>query len=238
MMNTSPLILALDVPSNSLALDWVRQLRGEISLFKIGMQLFYRYGPDIVKNVQDEGGEVLLDLKLHDIPNTVAKACESILPLNVAFVTIHISGGRAMLEAAQAILQGSNTKLVGITALTSLDEIELKEIYPDLVHSPAHWALHLARLAQETKLEGIVCSAQENALMRKHLGSKLRLVNPGIRPQGTTSHDQKRVLSPKEAIQSGASYLVMGRPILESPDPRGFVQQLKEEIANAVGLPH
>jgi orotidine-5'-phosphate decarboxylase len=232
----APLILALDVSSKEEALRWVRLLRNDISVFKVGMQLFYQEGPQIVRRIQDEGGEVFLDLKLHDIPNTVGHACMSLASLNAMFLTIHTSGGLAMMEAAQAAMQDSNTKLLGITALTSLDQETLKAVYPDLRQSPAEWALHLAKLANQAGLYGVVCSAQENPTMRKHLGTSFCLVNPGIRPEGAAVQDQKRIVTPKEAMQSGANYLVVGRPILKAPDPQAMVAELLQEIGHAIGL--
>lgn len=236
MKPDSPIILALDVPSQELALHWVRQLQGQITVFKVGMQLFYQYGPEIVHRIRDEGAEVFLDLKLHDIPNTVARACESLLPLQAKFLTVHISGGHAMLEAAQSVMQGTSTHLLGITALTSLNEETLKAVYPGMEHTPSEWALHLAVIAKATGLYGIVCSAQENTLIRQNLGTKLCLVNPGIRPAGTATQDQKRVMTPKAAIQSGGNYLVVGRPILQAEDPQGLVTSMLKDSGHAVGL--
>jgi orotidine-5'-phosphate decarboxylase len=232
----SPLILALDVPTQDLALHWVRQVRDEISVFKIGMQLFYRFGPEIVRAIQDEGGEIFLDLKLHDIPNTVARACESLLDLNVKFVTVHISGGMTMLREAQSVVAGSNTKLLGITALTSIDQETLNRICPDMPFNPSNWALHLANVAQDAGIFGVVCSAQENRFIRERLGDTLCLVNPGIRPAGADVQDQKRVVTPKAAMESGANYLVIGRPILQAEDPKVVVRQIQEEMSYAARL--
>lgn len=232
----SPIILALDVPTQDLALHWVKTLRGRVTIFKVGMQLFYRYGPDIVRRVQDAGGQVFLDLKLHDIPNTVARACESILDLNVTFLTLHISGGYSMLEEAQQVVENSSTRLLGITALTSLDSESLQAVYPDLQQSPSEWALHLVGLARQAGLYGVVCSAAENRSIRQQYGSQLRLINPGIRPSGTDIHDQKRVLSPREAMAAGANFLVMGRPILQAPNPEALVESILQEVHDEVGL--
>jgi orotidine-5'-phosphate decarboxylase len=232
----NPIILALDVPDKEQALLWVRKLHQEIRIFKIGMQLFYQEGPDIVRRIQDEGGAVFLDLKLHDIPNTVARACESLLPLHAELLTIHVSGGPAMLEAAQKVVTGSETKLLGITALTSLDEAALKAVYPELTQTPSDWAVHLAGVAQQAGLYGVVCSAQENITIRDKTDNTLCLVNPGIRPSGSALQDQKRAVTPLAAIQSGANYLVIGRPLLEAQDPVALVRELLKEIDHAVGL--
>ncbi len=233
----SPIILALDLPTAGTAIPWVKQFCGKIDIFKVGMQLFYKEGPEIIRQIQAEGGSVFLDLKLHDIPNTVAKACESIAVLNPSFLTIHVSGGSAMLKAAQGMIQETSTKLLGITALTSLDTLALQEVYPELSNTPSPWGLHLATIAQQNGLFGIVCSAQENPAMRKQLDNQFCLVNPGIRPKGSPTQDQKRVMTPAEAITAGANYLVMGRPILESADPQGMVEKLLEEVRHAAGLP-
>lgn len=231
------MILALDVPDREQALAWVKRLSPQISIFKVGMQLFYRYGPEIVSQVQDAGGAVFLDLKLHDIPNTVAKACESLIPLKAAFLTVHTTGGPAMLKAAQDVVSGSDTQLLGVTALTSIDQPTMEMLYPGLqAQSPSDWAVHLAKIADDVGLYGIVCSAQENTLIRQHVGSRLCLVNPGIRPQGSEVQDQKRVMTPQRAIQNGANYLVIGRPILQADDPEAMVESILRETRDAVGL--
>lgn len=234
---SSPWILALDVPSREEALEWVKRLYPQVGVFKIGMQLFYRHGPQIVKAVQDQGASVFLDLKLHDIPHTVARACESVVSLEVDWLTVHLSGGPAMIEAAQHVVKGSRTQLLGVTALTSLDADTLSQIYPGLSSSPSQWAVHLAQLAEAAQLAGVVCSAWENRVIRKACGERLQLVNPGIRPAGSSLGDQKRVMTPKEALESGANYLVIGRPVLEAPDPVAMVKQLAEEVACASRLP-
>lgn len=232
----APIILALDLPTQEHALQWVRLLREEIPIFKIGMQLFYRYGPDIAKRIRDEGVELFLDLKLHDIPHTVARACESLLELQARFLTIHISGGKRMLQAALEVTSHSATQLIGVTALTSLDQEEFDALYPDTRQTPSEWGIHLAEVAQEVGLPGIVCSAQENRLIRSSLGNRLCLINPGIRPQGSDLQDQKRAVTPVEAIQAGADYLVIGRPILQAGKPKEMVREMIESIDYAIGL--
>ncbi len=236
MQSASPIILALDVPDRHTALTWVKRLKPDLGIFKVGMQLFYKEGPAMVQAIREEGAQVFLDLKLHDIPNTVAHACESLLPLEPTFLTVHVSGGLAMLQAAQKIMAESPTRLLGITALTSLDQAAIQSVYPECTQSPSQWALHLAGLAQEAGLFGVVCSASENPLIRHRWGEGLCLVNPGIRPQGTDVQDQKRVLTPGEAMKSGAGYLVIGRPILQAADPIGTVRRIQEEIQHAMGV--
>ncbi len=233
---TSPLILALDVPTGSEALTWVDRCVARVGLFKIGMQLFYREGPTIVREVRARGAEIFLDLKLHDIPNTVAKACESLMALDVRFLTVHLSGGLEMLQAAQAVVAGSKLGLLGVTALTSLDQASLKNVYPELTTEPSTWAIHLAKLAETAGLEGIICSAHENTRVRAEVSSRLCLVNPGIRPSGADIHDQKRVMTPRDALAAGGNYLVIGRPILAASDPMAVIAALDEEISLATGI--
>jgi orotidine-5'-phosphate decarboxylase len=230
------IILALDIPSAEEALHWAHRLGGEVDVFKIGMQLFYQAGPDIVRTIKAMGVPIFLDLKLHDIPNTVAKACESLVPLEVDYLTLHLSGGRPMLEAAQKAVSGSALKLLGITALTSMDTATLCEIYPGTEMTPSQWAVHLAGFAQQCGLYGIVCSAQENTAMHQAWGDTLKRINPGIRPAGAAAQDQKRIMTPQAAVEQGANYLVIGRPILEATDPVGQVRQIKDSIAHAAGL--
>ncbi len=237
-MNTSPspIILALDVPTQDQAFAWVHRLYPRITIFKVGMQLFYRYGPDLVTEIRNMGADIFLDLKLHDIPNTVAKACESILPLDVRFLTVHLSGGFEMLSAAQSVIFESRTQLLGVTALTSLNDDALKAIYPDFSITASQWAIHLSELALKAGLAGVVCSAQEDAMIRQQCGKDFIMVNPGIRPSGSARQDQQRVMTPRQAMEAGADYLVIGRPILEAEDPEAMAMQIQEEIQLAAGL--
>lgn len=239
MSRSSPIIVALDVPTAREALDWSHRLAGRVAMVKVGMQLFYAEGPDLVRRIHDQGVGVFLDLKLHDIPNTVASACRSLMAIQPELLTVHISGGLDMLEAAQSVVSGSNTQLLGITALTSLDQTHVSRLLmrdaegteisiPEI--SPAQWATHLAGLAKESGLFGIVCSAQENTAIRAKLGDQLALVNPGIRlPEGDVG-DQKRVASPGRAIEDGAHYLVVGRPILTAADPLAVIDAIHRDI--------
>lgn len=230
----NPIILALDVPNRQVALDWVIKTRHAVGMVKVGMQLFYQEGPDVVRAIKDQGVDVFLDLKLHDIPHTVARACESVLSLGASLLTVHTSGGAPMLKEAQSVVEGSSLKLLGVTALTSLDAQTIAEVYPNMTETPGDWGVHLAGIASRAGLYGIVCSAQENAAMRWAYGDSLALVNPGIRPSGTDIGDQKRVVTPKDAIQSGANYLVIGRPVLASPNPMAVLETLNAEIADAL----
>jgi len=234
MQIPNPIILALDVPDQQTALQWVRQTQSQVGMFKIGMQLFYQEGPDVVRAIRDAGGEVFLDLKLHDIPHTVARACESVQSLGARLLTVHTSGGCEMLQAAQSVVAGSSLNLLGVTALTSLDAQAIGEVYPGMTETPAEWGVNLAGLAAQTGLYGIVCSAQENPQMRAAYGANLALVNPGIRPAGSDVGDQKRVVTPAKAMASGATYLVVGRPVLNAADPVAVLAALNQEIADAL----
>ncbi|MFQ3671558.1 MAG: orotidine-5'-phosphate decarboxylase [Verrucomicrobiia bacterium] len=228
MMKRDELILALDVPSDREALGWVDRLAGQVGYFKVGLQLFTAYGPELVREVRARGGRVFLDLKLHDIPNTVAKAVEAAGPLGVSFLTLHASGGRAMLrEAAEAAAGYSGLRLLAVTVLTSLTEGDLDELGFD--HSALGLAAHLGRLAAEAGVTGLVCSPREVEVLRRELPESV-LVTPGVRPPGAEVDDQARVATPEAALAAGASHVVMGRPILRAPDPEGLVRELLGEV--------
>ena len=226
------LILALDVPTREAAAPVLRQLRGELHWVKIGLQLFTAYGPGFVREVAGLGFDVFLDLKLHDIPNTVAKAVESLAPLPIRMLTLHTAGGGEMLRAARAAQQQHNPGLLllGVTVLTSMDDAGLGEIgvsatAPDQV-------ARLGRLAAASGLRGLVCSPQEVALLRRTLPADLQLVTPGIRPAGAAgTDDQKRVMTPAEAARSGSTYIVVGRPILQAADPAAATRAILAELS-------
>lgn len=201
------------MPSLVEAEVFVKKLQGVVAFFKIGLQLFTREGPAVVAMVRRYGAEVFLDLKFHDIPNTVARACESAAQLGVSFLTLHTSGGKEMMAAAA--VQKKRPKLLGVTVLTS----EMGDAHTE------KRVVELARSAQEAGLDGVVCSGHEIAAVRRACGKDFLLVVPGIRPVGSTVGDQKRVMTPREALDAGADYLVMGRPILEAKDPSQAVQQ-------------
>jgi len=222
------LILALDVPTRAAADPVLRQLRGSLRWVKIGLQLFTAYGPDYVREVAGLGFKVFLDLKLHDIPNTVARSVESLSPLPIGMLTLHAAGGREMLAAAQAKSR-PDLLLLGVTVLTSMDAAGLAEI--GVAAEPAAQVARLAAVAVGVGLRGLVCSPLEIALLRGRLGPDIQLVIPGIRPAGEGgSDDQKRVMSPAAAARAGANYLVVGRPILQAPDPAAAVHAILAEI--------
>ncbi|SVE49316.1 uncharacterized protein METZ01_LOCUS502170, partial [marine metagenome] len=197
----NPIIAALDVPDAETALNLARQLAPAVGAFKIGKELFVSAGPDIVRAIRDEGGAVFLDLKFHDIPNTVARAVAAAAQLDVAMLTIHTSGGRDMMVAAEAAAQEmDNPPLVlGVTVLTSMNGNDLQEI--GITEDPAAQVERLAQLAREAGLRGLVCSPREISTLRKVLPREVQLVTPGIRPKGSDADDQKRTLTPAEPIE-------------------------------------
>jgi orotidine-5'-phosphate decarboxylase len=222
------IIVALDLPASETALALVRELSPHPGLFKIGLQLYTAAGPDIVRAVRDLGGRIFLDLKLHDIPNTVGRAVESAGSLGVEMLTIHLSGGRSMIEAAVRAAP-PEMLLLGVTVLTSVDGPSLRETGVD---SPMEeQVLRLAQLGVDSGIGGVVASPLELTPLRRAHGSKLKIVTPGIRLRGAAADDQKRALTPAEALKAGADFLVIGRPITAASDPRAALEQI---VADAV----
>jgi orotidine-5'-phosphate decarboxylase len=212
------LILALDVPTSDEADALVDRLAGAVGMFKVGSQLFTEAGPRFVRRLVSRGEKVFLDLKYHDIPNTVAGATARAAELGVTLLTVHALGGRAMLEAAVGALPAMGTKVLAITVLTSHAEESLGEV--GLGGRLADNVKRLACLAKEARLDGVVASPQEVGLIRAACGSDFLVVTPGIRPAGSERGDQARAATPEAAVLAGADYIVVGRPILEAPDPR------------------
>ncbi len=228
------LIVALDFPSAQAALAHVHQLEGRCLWFKVGLELYLAAGQDIVEALAARGFKVFLDLKLHDIPNTVAGAIRSLATSGASLLTIHGSGGQAMLAAAAeaASLAPAGPRLLAVTVLTSTDASQLQGIG---VSDPlAQQVLRLARLATATGIPGLVCSPAEAAPIRSELGLAPLLVVPGVRPAGSPAGDQRRVATPAEAIRAGASMLVIGRPITAALDPGSTVDAILAEIASAM----
>ena len=226
------LIVALDVPRASEALRLAEELSGEVGLFKVGLELFCAEGPDLVKALSRHA-RIFLDLKFLDIPNTVNGALRSVLPLDPYFLTVHATGGMPMMKAVSELLQthrqqGGQTRSLAVTVLTSFDETEWKNV--GQTHDTAASVLNLARLAQQSGMDGGVCSPQEARQLRQHLGTSFHLVCPGIRPIGSDLGDQVRVSDPASALQAGADYLVVGRPITASTHPREAAHALVESI--------
>lgn len=221
----NPIIVALDVPTTHEALEFAKELGPVVGAFKIGKQLFVSEGPDIVRKLKDTGAKIFLDLKFHDIPNTVVKAVQSAIEMGVDMLTVHTSGGSEMLAAAEnasnekAAMLGIDAPLIlGVTVLTSMDDANLAEL--GIQEGTQRQVVRLAKLAASSGLRGLVCSPQEIKLLREELGSEIQLVTPGIRYDASPADDQKRTMSPAEAIKAGASWLVIGRPITLAESPR------------------
>ena len=221
------IIVALDVATKEKALALVKELRDRISFFKIGLQLYTAEGPEIVRAVLATGAKVWLDIKLYDIPNTVGRAVESANNLGVHMLTIHLSGGSEMIAAASAA-RANNMLLLGVTVLTSATEQTLREI--GVSGKMDEQVLRLARLGVEAGIDGVVASPHEIKKLRAEFGDKIKIVVPGIRPSWSEAGDQKRVMSPREALDAGADYLVIGRPIIAHPKPLQAASKILEEL--------
>jgi orotidine-5'-phosphate decarboxylase len=221
------IIVALDVPTKREALDLAEKLGEQIAFFKIGLQLYTAEGPEIVRAVSATGSKVWLDLKVHDIPNTVARAVESATRLGVQMLTIHLSGGSEMVRAATAA-RVNNMLLLGVTVLTSATEETLREIgIQDKVDDQV---LRLAKLGVEAGIDGVVASPHEIKSLRREFGDKIKIVVPGIRPSWSKPGDQKRTMTPREALEAGADYLVIGRPIIAHPDPNEAAAKILQDL--------
>ncbi|RME71377.1 MAG: orotidine-5'-phosphate decarboxylase [Verrucomicrobia bacterium] len=227
------LILPLDVPDESRATELLDRVGSEVAWVKIGLQLFTRHGPGIVERIAARGYRIFLDLKLHDIPNTVASAIASLGHLPIDLLTLHASGGREMLRAAEAMKNEvrPSLTLLGVTVLTSTDAAGLAEIGIDA--SPETQVLRLAKLARAAGIGGLVCSPLEVGRLRETLGPDVTLVTPGIRPAGADADDQKRIMTPGAAARAGASFIVVGRPILRAPDPAAAARAIRAELTSA-----
>jgi orotidine-5'-phosphate decarboxylase len=226
------LAVALDFPDALQAFDLVNRLDDTCQWFKVGMELYYAAGNSFVQQLRDRGFNVFLDLKLHDIPNTVAGAVRSATHAGASLLTVHASGGAAMLSAAaEAAATPGAPKLLAVTVLTSMDAYELSGI--GVAGTPAQQVLRLAKLAKAAGIDGMVCSAEEVSTLRTEIGPQTMLVIPGIRPAGAATEDQKRIATPATAIAQGASMLVVGRPITRAADPAAAAQAILEEIAQS-----
>jgi orotidine-5'-phosphate decarboxylase len=228
----SRLIVALDVPDRASALKAVEKLSGHVGYFKIGLELFTFEGPRLVEEIRDRGENIFLDLKLHDIPNTVKGAVRSACRLGVQMLTVHASGGSAMLAAAcqEAQAAAAPPLILAVTALTSLSEEEIRAI--GVSASAEQWVERLAEMARASGVRGIVASSKELPMLRRRFQDTLQYVIPGIRPAGAALGDQARTATPAEAIQAGASYIVVGRPILQAPDPAQAADAIVREIGH------
>ena len=224
-------IVALDYPDAESASRLVLRLDPAQCRLKVGKELFTAAGPDFVRRLTDLGFEVFLDLKFHDIPSTVAKACSAAARLGVWMINVHALGGARMLSAAREALSGLTCPplLVAVTILTSMDEADLGTI--GLGGTPWEHVIRLATLAHDCGLDGVVCSSREMRELRTRLGSSFRLVTPGIRPSGSRMDDQRRVMTPADAVRNGSTYLVIGRPITQADDPLGILLTINKELA-------
>jgi len=222
----NPIFVAIDTPDFDRAQSLAQAVRDHAGGLKLGLEFFAANGPDGVRLLSDIGLPVFLDLKLHDIPNTVAKAVEALAPLRPAVLTVHAAGGKAMLAAAKAAA-GPDTKVVGVTVLTSLDESDLGAI--GVSSSPAEQVVRLARLARESGIDGIVCSGAEVGRASEAWPAGIFVV-PGVRPAGGEVGDQKRVVTPRQALDAGASILVIGRPITAAADPARAIAAIAETL--------
>jgi orotidine-5'-phosphate decarboxylase len=221
------LIVALDLPTQAKALALVSVLSDSVSTYKIGLQLYTADGPAIVQAVAATGAKIFLDLKLHDIPNTVAKAVSAAGELGVQMLTVHLSGGSAMLRAAVAA-KPPQLSLLGVTVLTSATQETLGEIGVD--SELQDHVVRLAELGKSSGVDGLITSPHEVRLLRERLGPEVTLVTPGVRPAWAAADDQKRFTTPREALNGGADYLVIGRPITAASDPRAAVERIVEEM--------
>lgn len=231
MTPSTRIIVALDFSAEAEALALVERLDPARCRLKVGKELFTRLGPDFVAGLQRRGFQVFLDLKFHDIPNTVAAACAAAADLGVWMVNVHIAGGPRMLAAARERLDRMSAPplLIGVTVLTSLDATDLAAV--GCPGSPRERVMALARLGQSCGLDGIVCSPLEAAGVRAELGGDFVLVTPGVRPEGAPTGDQKRTMTPPEAMAAGAHHLVIGRPITQAPDPLAAIAAIERSLA-------
>lgn len=228
-MSDPKVIVALDFPGEIAAMELVDKLNPELCRLKVGKELFTRCGPSLVKNMVSSGFDVFLDLKFHDIPNTVAKACESAAELGVWMVNVHSMGGVAMMQAARDVLSSDDAPLlIAVTLLTSSGEKELNDL--GIGQSPADFVKRLATMTKTAGLNGVVCSAQEASMLKRLCGDDFILVTPGIRPENSSTDDQNRIMTPKQAVENGSDYLVIGRPVTQSDDPVRVLMEINAQI--------
>lgn len=231
------IIVALDVDNGEEASIWAHRLRGKVGMFKVGKQLFTAEGPEIVRRICNEGGKVFLDLKFHDIPNTVAAAAVEATRLGASMFNVHASGGFEMMHKTAAAVSNESKRLgikkpllIAVTVLTSMDEEGLREI--GVTIPLTEHVINLAVLAKKAGLDGVVASPHEIEAIKESCGNEFVVVTPGVRPAFASQDDQKRIMSPAEAIQRGADYLVIGRPITKSDDPIEAVKLIEEEMCH------
>lgn len=225
-------LIALDYDDQDAAIEFVKQLSPKECRLKVGKEMFTYFGPQFVQKLIDLDFDVFLDLKFHDIPNTVAKAVTAAAKMGVWMVNVHASGGPQMMQKAKTALEVFGDKaplLIAVTVLTSMDEAELNRL--GVNKSPADQVIYLANLAKESGLDGVVCSAQEAQILKTKFGEDFKLVTPGIRPAGSDAGDQKRIMTPKQAIENGSDYLVIGRPITQSNNPAETLNEINRSLS-------
>lgn len=230
----SPIVVALDYDNRDKALAFVDQIDPQDCRLKVGKEMFTRFGPQLVNDLQSRGFDVFLDLKFHDIPNTAAKAVAAAADLGVWMVNVHASGGARMMQAAREALVpfGQDAPLlIAVTVLTSMEASDLADI--GITLSPAEHAERLARLTQQCGLDGVVCSAQEAVRFKSALGQEFKLVTPGIRPEGSAAGDQRRIMTPQRAQQAGVDYMVIGRPVTQSENPSQTLRDILASLREA-----
>ncbi len=230
-MQLSPVVVALDYEDQRAALNLVSQLDPALCRLKVGKEMFSHFGPDFVRELQQRHFDVFLDLKFHDIPNTVAKAVKAAADLGVWMVNVHASGGSRMMVAAREALQGFGADkplLIAVTVLTSMEQADLLEL--GITLTPEQQVLKLAALTHQSGLDGVVCSAHEARALKQKFGQAFQLVTPGIRPAFAGADDQKRVMTPAEAVAAGVDYMVIGRPITKAVDPLAALQAIYQEL--------
>lgn len=231
-MSVPKVVVALDFDNQADALTFVDKIQPSDCRLKVGKEMFTYFGPEFVRALIERGFDVFLDLKFHDIPNTVAKAVAAAAELGVWMVNVHASGGLKMMEKAKEALVPYGEKaplLIAVTVLTSMGEEDLAGL--GVAKTPAEQVKHLASLTQQAKLDGVVCSAWEAEMLKQAHGQSFKLVTPGIRPAGSASDDQNRIMTPEQALAVGVDYLVIGRPITKAADPHAVLQEINASIA-------
>jgi orotidine-5'-phosphate decarboxylase len=230
-MNDAKVVVALDFDNKEDTLAFVDKINPSDCRLKVGKEMFTYFGPEFVKELTNRGFDVFLDLKFHDIPNTVAKAVAAAAELGVWMVNVHASGGLEMMSKAKQALEKYGEKaplLIAVTVLTSMSEEDLQGL--GITRSPAEQVMLLAKLTKEAGLDGIVCSAREAKALKLALGQDFKLVTPGIRPAGAASDDQKRIMTPEQAVDVGVDYLVVGRPITQADNPQQVLQSINASL--------
>ncbi|MEC9413322.1 MAG: orotidine-5'-phosphate decarboxylase [Pseudomonadota bacterium] len=229
-MSDPRIIVALDYATANDALQMADQIDPKRARVKVGKELFTRSGPSVVTDLVSRGFDVFLDLKYHDIPHTVAKACAAAADLGVWMLNVHTLGGAAMMEAAREAVDSASTQpiLIGVTLLTSMDQTTFEQI--GLSGKMSDTVIRLAKMAKSSGLDGVVCSAQEASALRENLGEAFQLITPGIRPAGSDVGDQHRIMTPKQAIEAGSHYLVIGRPITAASDPMQALADIEKSL--------